>query len=354
MPTSTDSLNQGRGGFTLIEVLVVIAVIGVLAGLLLPAVQSAREAARRSQCSNNLRQIGLALHGYDETQGCLPPGWMKSFDPRYAGGANPPCLNAPVDKSYLVMILPGVEQAALYNAVNQSLHIESRENRTVHPVVISTFACPSDTGAGHARGQDTTVMVKVGMAGPSEQLQAAFTSYTACLGSFYVVAEPTLRHECQVDPKALAQLNGPFGLAPVRLASIRDGLSQTVFVAERTTEPLRQWGPIVSTRDGWYYVGSLNNTLFTGFFPPNAFRKVDMPFSAGASSLHPGGLNTLLGDGSVKFIKDTISTWPYDPASGEPVGATRDPGGFWRNTPSPGVWQALTSSSGGEVVWSDF
>ena len=75
--------------------------------------------------------------------------------------------------------------------------------------------------------------------------------------------------------------------------------------------------------------------------------------AAAASSLHPGGLNAAMGDGSVRFIKETISTWPFDPVSGRPVGATEGPGGHWSNLPSPGVWQHLATRAGGEVTTSD-
>jgi prepilin-type N-terminal cleavage/methylation domain-containing protein len=236
--TRSVSASASHRAFTLIEMVVVIAIIGVLAGLLMPAVQSAREAARRAQCGNNLKQIGLAIHGYNDAYNCLPPGYMKMFDPRYPG-LDPPCGAALIDKSYLVMILPGMEQMPLYNSINQMLSIESRENRTIQPIAISAYACPSDPGAGYARTLGVERLVRQGMADPGEHLEAAFTSYCACYGSYFVVADPTVEHGCQVDPRAIAQLNGPFVWPSVRLSSIRDGLSETIFVAELATAPMR-------------------------------------------------------------------------------------------------------------------
>lgn len=352
MVNMTRSPLASARAFTLIEMVVVIAIIGILAGLLIPAIQTARESARRSQCSNNLKQIGLAIHGYHDSHGCLPPGYMKSFDPRYVG-LDPPCATALVDKSFLVLILPGMEQSALYNSINQMLNIESRENRTVQPIAVSTYACPSDPGAGYPRPMAMRGLIDRGLADPGEQLEAVFTSYEACFGSYFVAAEPTADNGCTIDPRALEQINGAFGRAPVRLSSVRDGLGQTIFVAERATTPMREWDEMLYQRCGWYYSGSLQDTLFTGFFPPNAFRKAESPFPCGASSLHPGGLNLLMGDGSVRFMADTVNTWPYDPESGFPVGATRDPGGYWTNTPTLGIWQALSTRSGGEVIGSN-
>ncbi len=139
----------------------------------------------------------------------------------------------------------------------------------------------------------------------------------------------------------------------MRLASISDGLSQTIFVAERATTPFRRWGEPFHGRYGWYYTGSLADTLVTGFYPPNAARKIGLPISPAASTLHPGGLGVLMGDGSTRFIKDTIDTWLYDPATGAPVSAIHDRGGFWEDLPRPGIWQALTTHAGGEAVEID-
>jgi prepilin-type N-terminal cleavage/methylation domain-containing protein len=150
-----------RRGFTLIELLVVIAIIAVLVGLLLPAVQSARESARRMQCSNNLKQIGLALLNYHDTSSVFPPGAITGFKPgdrpwsdQFWGNVNRASL-----LSWRPLILPQMEQNPLYNAINFELQYQiggGVEIYTVFPTVMSTWLCPSDgTTEGGMRAYGT-------------------------------------------------------------------------------------------------------------------------------------------------------------------------------------------------------
>ena len=346
-----------RRGFTLVELLVVITIIGTLVGLLLPAVQAAREAARRLQCVNNLKQIGLALHSYEGVFNSLPPGRMLTYDRRFAG-SNPPCTSSIVDKSFLVMILPMIEQTNLYNSINQDLTILARENRTVFSVSVSAFACPTDPGAGIAREAYGTDLTDLGLADPAESLRMVFTSYSACYGSFYVNAIRRPSNACILPSGLAGQADGVFNdLSAIRFASITDGLSQTLFVTEKDLTGLRgidRLDPTLSKKRGWWITGNWGDTLMTTMYPPNMLDKVSLGAGTShyyaASSNHPGGVTGLFGDGSVKFVKDSIDTWPFDPLTGAPRGATLNPGGWWENLPKPGVWQALGTRSGGEVL----
>ena len=345
------------GGFTLIELLVVIAIVGILAGLLIPAVQAAREAARRAQCANNLKQIGLALHNYEASFGSLPPGRMMTYDRRFAGIA-PPCTSRLVDKSLFVHILPQLEQQVLYDSINCDLTIFGQENQTARSVAVSAFACPSDPGAGAVRGGDTTNIFPFGLATPGDPYPVQFGSYAGMYGSFQVDAIPRVATGCVVPPALFSQADGSFNdTSPITFASVSDGLSYTLFVTERALEPLKKseddHGPI-GGRLGWAIAGNWGDTLATTFYPPNMYRKITprggaTQFNA-PSSQHPGGLNALMGDGSVRFVKETISSWRYDPIGGGPLGAVQGADGSWTNLPAPGIWQTLGTRAGGEVI----
>lgn len=343
-------------GFTLIELLVVLAIVGLLLAILLPAVQSVREASRRTQCISHLRQLGIAFHAYHDVFSSLPPGRMQSYDPRFAG-PQPPCSSSIVDKSIHIFALQYLEQAALYNSINQSLSIISAENSTIHPISVPVFCCPSDPVAGRPRDLAYDALLKYG--GPPGA-RMAFTSYAGMMGTLPVPALPRPRNNCTVVGELLVQSNGVFNdISPIRFASITDGLGTTVFLSERS---ITSWAGLRAVNDnyaenhGWYITGNLGDTLATALYPPNAWLRLSpvamQAWTNSASSMHPGGFNVLFGDGSVRFIKDSIQSWSYDPMTGEPKGSWRTNIGTWRDLPSAGVWQALTTRNGAEAIGS--
>lgn len=185
---------------------------------------------------------------------------------------------------------------------------------------------------------------------------------TGCSGSYDVNAFPRPAGGCVVDGRLIAQSDGVFSdVAPISMASITDGLSHTLFVAERATVNLRSLAaidPRFYQERGWWIPGNRGATIMTTFYPPGMPTKVARAaggtHASAASSTHPGGFSALLGDGSVRFIKDTIATWPFGAATGRPIGAERASGGWWRGMPLPSVWQALGTRAGGEVIESDF
>lgn len=347
-----------RPGLTLIEMLVIVAVLGLVASLVLSATQAVREAARRLQCQNNLKQIGLAIHQYHAAVGALPPGQYKSYDPRYAGHA-PPCTSKFIDRSFLVHLLPYLEQRTLYDSINHNVSILGWENATAHVVAIDAFACPDDRGAGYPRSLNADALISYGIPDPSGgRWRMVFTSYSGCFGYLDTLALPRIETHCKVDPRKLAQNNGCFNDAsPITYASITDGLANTIFVAEKDTGLFGRFGvhgSPESVRYGWYVTGNFGDTLFTTLFPPNGHESAGSgSIRYSASSSHPDGLNLLMGDGSARFVTNSIDSWPLDPRTGLPAGITGDGNGGYALIPRPGLWQALSSRSGGEIVTPD-
>ena len=346
------SFSHTADGFTLIELLVVISIIAILIALLLPAVQSTREAARRTQGVNNLHQIGLGIQIYHDSWRCFPIGEMLSGDPRYLQPGQPYCSIRLSDKSFLVGILPGLEQQSLYNAVNHGLTIFGDENRTCSAVTTAAYSCPSDPGAtqprlGYPSARIPTVQDRDIIAVP-----LAYTSYAGVHGSDPTIAYPEPQgRNCQVPPNRAAMVNGCISqLSGIDHAAVTDGLSNTMLATERATTPLELFDTIDETvypQNGWWFAGGFGQTAY---YPPNAFRTVraspeaEWPLVTSASSLHPGGLNILMGDGSVRFVKDSVQSWPIDPQIGNPLQSAHQ---------RPLIWQALATRNGGEIVRDD-
>jgi prepilin-type N-terminal cleavage/methylation domain-containing protein/prepilin-type processing-associated H-X9-DG protein len=345
-------------GFTLVELLVVISILALLMALLLPAVQAAREASRRASCSNNLRQIGIAVQCYENALSCLPPGRMMCYDHRY-DGSNPPCSSPMVDKSLFVHTLPYIEQSPLYNSINQNVTIFGYENSTFRSVSLSSFACPSDSSAGTVRSGQSLILDSYGLSSPNQPYLVFYSSYAGMYGPYYVNAIPTPENSCQVAPEVIAQVSGSFNdVSPIRFSSFTDGLSSTIMIAEHTLPSENSSNSNGSSYDkyGWFISGNWGDSLITSFFPPNMNIKLGKlnPASSvlAASSQHPQGLNIMFADGSVRFIKDSISTWPSNPF-GEPVGAVMTSKGNWANTPNLFLWQSLCTRNGNELISSD-
>ena len=332
-------------GFTLIELLVVIAIIGVLIALLLPAVQAAREAARRAQCTNNLKQMGLALHNYESSQGCFPPsGEATSY--------NVPAGTAPVTVfvdgvAVHPRLLQYIEGGNIFNAINFSLEYNSLTgaNFTAYSTVINSFLCPSAVRTPSG-GKDTTSGDP--NAQPWEIAGYGVMDYSPCT---YTDIDPNGNSgglgSTIVTPfrNKLTRVDGLLHKSYTRIADCTDGLSNTIAIAEDAGRDPRFVSPYVEAFDGvnstrptndpsgypagqrryWRWAepdnafgvsGQINNKYrpmsapsvypADGTLDPNGLKYQGS--NAGANdeifSFHPGGANVLLGDGSVRFLKD--------------------------------------------------
>ena len=345
-------MNQ-RPGFTLIELLVVIGIIAILASFLIPAVQSAREASRRLACTSNLRQIGVALHSYHESNGSFPQGRILNGDARYHEIPSIPCSLWVVDRSFLVRILPQVEESALYNSMNHSVYVRSYENTTGLASVVAVYICPSDPVASRPEIANPLGFVAVhALADQGFSCPLAFASYAGCESDDVYAAQPIPSLGCKsADPLALNRANGTItDISPLSIASIIDGTSNTIAVAEKATATLRELVKHKNIQEapnqyqGWWFSGDTGDSLISTYYPPNAHEMAPAsaihPRYASASSFHPGGVGVLMADGSARYIKNSISSRTFRDSN---MVATRSP---------KGVWQALGTRNGAESVSS--
>lgn len=280
-------------GFTLVELLVVIAIIGVLIALLLPAVQQAREAARRSQCTNNMKQIGLAMHNYHDTYKAFPAGWLNrgsNGNPMYGWGT---------------AILPFIEQSALYDQLNpgqvrlvERYHSSSTDaDKALLQQPIAGYRCPSDVT------KDTNDKVKFGN---TDHFPVATSNYVGNAG---------------VDPANVGASGTTgipdsggvfFGNSYLGFKHILDGTSNTLMVGERDGGPssvsgysyeAAVWPGVGRNNAGSNY--GIPRTLLRAGFVINHDYGSNGNRGKGMSSLHPGGVNILLCDASVRFLPET-------------------------------------------------
>jgi prepilin-type N-terminal cleavage/methylation domain-containing protein/prepilin-type processing-associated H-X9-DG protein len=340
--------DRGRG-FTLIELLVVIAIIAILIALLLPAVQAAREAARRAQCVNNLKQLALASLNYESTNGCLQASalWGNPADGRFC---RPKYGFGP-----FIPILPYMEQANVFNLFNVSDSFYRAMNYSFAGIRISALMCPSDGLVADGDPINLTFYTSDGNPPPANPRQG-ITSYAGNSGMWSIELGP-----CHNNGDGLPDAGFPleqaaatgviYAYSCTRLSSITDGTSNTMLFSERPYGLLESdpaFGKNATSNDYWWNSGYWGHTNFDTSFAPNALRTNKALFDAGwwwlaieaAGSFHPGGVNVSMADGSVRFIKETISCWPINPATNG-------------HAPNPRVWQALSTRRGGEVVSAD-
>ena len=300
---------KSRRGFTLIELLVVIAIIAILIALLLPAVQQAREAARRSQCKNNLKQIGLALHNYHDTHRTFPPGFVD----QESGRATP--TNAHGMWAWGAFILPFVDQTGLYNAIRIDTgesYADALVNTSVQDVVktpLPTFRCPSDVGEDLA---DTDRNIADANGTSHRHMRSNYVANNASFRMGLVFGTP--------DNGYPGKANGMFHEnSRTRMRDIVDGTSNTIMISERASELGDPSGAVLDC-DAASLIGSEYNTaadrrgfwehegtaavMFGGAtginYPTNSYCR------RGVSSMHEGGVHVVLCDGSVRFLSENI------------------------------------------------
>lgn len=339
--------------FTLIELLVVIAIIAVLIGLLLPAVQAAREAARRAQCVNNLKQLALAAHNYESSNGSFPPGTYTAIKDSTGGTSD--------GLSVLVRLAPYVEGQSSFNAANTNWSHQSTANATVAGIGTSVLWCPSDPDISASQPIGATYNMPT-----PNNFRQHFSSYAAIQGIWGLAIRSTNATYSQ----RVANVNGViFPCSNVPIAAITDGTSNTLLLGEKVHNRM---GKGVSFEYHWWSSGYYTDAMLETIFPVNGQLKYKAYYVPGAApvyssreetfamisgSLHPGGANFAFGDGSVKFLKDTIESMPVDLTSGLGPGMTYDSTNrvivVNPATARYGVFQKLATRAGGEVVSAD-
>jgi prepilin-type N-terminal cleavage/methylation domain-containing protein len=335
-----------RDGFTLVELLVVIAIIGVLVAMLLPAVQAAREAARRSQCVNNLKQFGLAIQNYVDSRKKLPAGahWNDiRFPPECDDSINCKgpqcCLNG--RGTIHMFLLPYMEQQALYAAFDFTRRTDEQVFPDGTPIgsrQVATFVCPSDihpegladrTGATLSADLLATYKMTNYQAsrGPTKQIPGGMCNCP--LWSTWNNAYPTVIEDYPDTGADLTQLTtfgGPFTRVAyqVKLEQITDGLSNTIFMGEVRPACDKHAG------EGWAWSHSGNGLIST--IAPINYDSCSMEKTArcncwdnwvselGFKSAHVGGANFMFGDASVKFLSEAIDMGTYNRLGGKADG----------------------------------
>ena len=303
-----------RSGFTLVELLVVITIIGILIALLLPAVQAAREAARRMQCSNNLKQVGLAMHNYHAAQRSLPIGVFltpRQDEPTTGNGMGTPGHTA------LAMLLPFVEQRAVWERYNFSIRALDTSQDPATSAQISVYQCPSDNAGGRAAYHSINL------------LGYGRSNVAVCFGSNTMMrnSDVSISQGGNYDNYT----DGAFRVdGSLKLRDFLDGTSSSAVASEVISgrEDVYGSGQTWDTRGVWAWelmggfsythLHSPNTSVGDAMWPGNCVAGTNMPpcdnsvsrhrhlHHAAARSRHPGGVQVAFADGHVTFIGETI------------------------------------------------
>lgn len=343
-----------RSAFTLVELLVVIAIIGILVGLLLPAVQQIREAARRAQCQNNLKQLALAMHNYESAFKRLPIGIQVTVPANAVSTAREALW------SWSTFVLPYVEQQGAYDILDprttNSAGSQMLTPRTVDQINqtvtqlktdLPAFLCPSDSRPTKANKRRIGTRTGPGAGGntvagtPAQTIELAISNYVAASSSHFCYGSKNTTFAAAGEILAISPDGAFCSEKPTKIAGFRDGQSNVVMLSERVydsikkNQEVRQFGVVYPTGAGTLYAtrghgnsGSAAVNLPNGIASPidcnNAFGASDALFGAfggvnkldvanpwrkfvGVSSRHSGGVNTARGDGSVAFVTDNIT-----------------------------------------------
>lgn len=333
MARSSFAAARRRIGFTLIELLVVIAIIAVLVALLLPAVQQAREAARRSQCKNNLKQMGLAVHNYHEAFQQFPPALISS------GRCNPgsggicatecPATRPVLNTTGFVLLLPNLDQSPIYNRFNLNVASSSSSpygrpvqggnnadtiNAPLYQTVLPVFECPSDPANGPQLVRNVSTPTDFYSSDGARRSSYLFNAGWTTDYNYSFGALKGSTTNLTVNGVTLTfQYLGAFGNdGSARMADITDGSSNTLMAGE--CKQIKT-GANTSTVFGPFW-GAGVHTCCHGYVPGSAplqgaingrYSTTGDPYAWQFSSYHTGGANFVLCDGSVRFISENIS-----------------------------------------------
>lgn len=282
-------LKRAFGGFTLVELLAVIAISGILASILLPAVQWAREAARLTACRNNLKQIGLAIHSYQLVHGYYPPS-STTFIENGIWSANPTSYHL---HSWASLILPDLEQSDLQRLVNYDVSSLDVANRSAAAKMVAVYRCPSYVGRDFSM----------------EPRYLQFSTHFALRN--YVALGATTIEKLWKDPDGAIFWQGRIGPA-----DLRDGTSHTLLLAETREQDAAVWidgstssiSTLVYDPNSATYSDPIASLNYAPYYPSGG-QGIDCTW--GPSSQHVGGANHLLADGSVQYLADQIDVLVY-------------------------------------------